>query len=149
MTARFRQNELCKTGIQFETEIVSTRFRGRTPTGTGAESPAKSANGSRASRRLRKGNGMSAEQKTSLRQQGRENVNPPFPFPPRGDAGAGGFPPRRQNTGGSPHKRGHAPLVRSPRGTIVNFVLDRGRPSHGSRKRQRPKLPVLISCLSK
>jgi hypothetical protein len=36
-------------------------------------------------------------------------------FPLRGQAGAGGFPPRR-NKRGSPHKRGCRPLVHPPPG---------------------------------
>jgi hypothetical protein len=53
---------------------------------------------------------------------GARNLNSPFPFPLRGKAGAGGFPPRRKHAArqqkalahidavGSPHKRGCAPL---------------------------------------
>jgi hypothetical protein len=53
---------------------------------------------------------------------GARNLISPFPFPLRGKAGAGGFPPRRKHAArqqkalahidavGSPHKRGCAPL---------------------------------------
>jgi hypothetical protein len=51
-----------------------------------------------------------------------KEFNPPFPFPPRGKPGRGGFPPRRKHAArqpkplarsdaaGSPHKRAAAPL---------------------------------------
>ena len=50
----------------------------------------------------------------------------PFPFPLKGKAGAGGFPPRRKN-GGSPRKRA-SPLARSPKKDRVNerFLLTEG-----------------------
>src|SRR6202040_4017885 len=53
---------------------------------------------------------------------GSKESNPPFPFPPRGKPGRGGFPPRRKHAArqqkalsridaaGSPHKRAAAPL---------------------------------------
>jgi hypothetical protein len=53
----------------------------------------------------------------------RKEFDPPFPFPLRGKAGAGGFPPRREHAArqpkalaridavGSPHKRAAAPCV--------------------------------------
>ena len=53
---------------------------------------------------------------------GTRNLLSPFPFPLRGKAGAGGFPPRRKHAArqpkplaridaaGSPHKRAAAPL---------------------------------------
>ena len=53
---------------------------------------------------------------------GSKEFDPPFPFPPQGQAGAGGFPPRRKHAArqqkalaridaaGSPHKRAAAPL---------------------------------------
>jgi len=54
VTARLRQKRrLPETGIlQFDTEIAAPDSRLRTPTGTGASSSTKSANGSRASRRM-------------------------------------------------------------------------------------------------
>ncbi len=56
------------------------------------------------------------------RVSGAKEFNPPFPFPPRGKPGRGGFPPRRKHAArqpkplaridaaGSPHKRASAPL---------------------------------------
>jgi hypothetical protein len=43
----------------------------------------------------------------------RENGIAPFPFPLTGKAGAGGFPPRRQNRA-APPTRGLRPLVHPP-----------------------------------
>jgi hypothetical protein len=48
----------------------------------------------------------------SLRQQGNK-LESPFPFP-KGKAGAGGFPPRRQTTA-APPARGQAPLRDPPK----------------------------------
>ena len=68
-------------------------------------------------------------------------------FPLRGQAGAGGFPPRREHgtrqqkalacadAAGSPHKRGKPPLWIPPMG-YPKFSVDRDRASHGSRARQ-------------
>src|SRR6185312_9492920 len=64
---------------------------------------------------------------------GSKESDHPFPVSPPGKAGAGGFPPRRKKRG-SPHKRGFAPLC-IPR-TKSAVVLDRSRPSHGSRDRE-------------
>lgn len=80
-----------------------------------------------------KGLGMQSESIACGSEE--ENVNLPFPVPPKGKAGAGGFPPRRQKTA-APPARGQAPLARSPGGTIADFVVDGGRPSHGSRDRE-------------
>src|SRR6266566_1354947 len=62
---------------------------------------------------------MRAEGQNSLRQQGRRLD--PFPVSPKGKAGAGAFPPRRQNTA-APPTRGQAPLCDPPR-TIEDFLL--------------------------
>src|SRR5207245_3269993 len=52
-------------GLQFDSEMAAPDLRLRTPTGTGAGSSIKSANGSRASRRF------------GTRNQGRQDVLPP------------------------------------------------------------------------
>ena len=79
---------------------------------------------------------------------GARNLISPFPFPLPGQAGAGGFPPRRKHAArqpkalarcdaaGSPHKRGGRPLVSPPlahaarygNGTQgMHFVLESGQ----------------------
>jgi hypothetical protein len=101
-------------------------LRLRTPNGTGAESSSKSANGSRANRRCEQGGISPAGSKEVF------HLISPFPFPLTGKAGAGGFPPRRKKRG-SPHKRAPPPCE-SPEKSAG--VVDRGRPSHGSRARK-------------
>jgi hypothetical protein len=41
---------------------------------------------------------------------GSKEFDPPFPVSPKGQAGAGGFPPRRGRSRGSPRKRGFKAL---------------------------------------
>src|SRR5690242_563679 len=75
-----------------------------------------------------------ANPQTSLRQQGRKTGLPLSRFP-AGESRGGRVPPRRQKTA-APPARGQAPLRHPPKRTIVDFVVDRGRPSHGSRDRK-------------
>jgi hypothetical protein len=102
-------------------------LRLRTPNGTGAKAPSKSANGSRADRRWG-GREQGAKAPAAARNQ-----IAPFPFPLRGKPGREGSPHAAKSA--APPTRGLRPLVNPPRKKSAG-VVDRSRPSHGSRDRQ-------------
>ena len=69
-------------------------------------------------------------------KKGPVDLDPPFPFPRWGKPGREGSP-HAAKTRRLPPQEGQAPLVRSPK-DVSAFVLDIGRPSHGSGERSDP-----------
>ena len=112
---------------QLDTEMAAPVQQLRTPDGTGALSPTRSANGSRAIWRFEEVEGNresswgSEEQQTACGARKGIFINLPLSrFPLRGQAGAGGFPPRRKQAARQPTTLSRIMLPAPPtRGTAV------------------------------
>jgi hypothetical protein len=68
-----------------------------------------------------------------------KEFNPPFPFPPRGKPGRGGFPPRRKHAARQPKPLARIDAAGSPRGLpppCVSPAVQRIRPR---RQRGQPR----------
>ena len=87
----------------------------RTPNGTGAKAPSKSANGSRANRRWEQG----AKAPAAAR-----NLISPFPFPLRGKPGREGSPHAAKSA--APPTRGLRPLVNPPQDFPRGYLTGAG-----------------------
>jgi hypothetical protein len=100
--------------MQFDSEMAAPLIL-RTPNGTGAKAPSKSANGSRANRRWEQG----AKAPAAAR-----NLISPFPFPLRGKPGREGSPHAAKSA--APPTRGLRPLVNPPQDFPRGYLTGAG-----------------------